>query len=347
MHETSAPPLPPFVALSQLIRGAFTTQLVGVAAKLGIADLLKDGPRSSDDLAVAAGADALALHRVLRGLVVHGVLAEVEGGRFALTPVGELLRSDAPVSLLDFALGTHGITLRTLDSLLDAVKKGGVPFEHAFGMSMFEHLMSNPEIGEVFDRFMTSMTLMVARAVTTIHDFSSYRRLIDVGGGRGQFLAAILGANAGLEGVLLDMPPVLPRAEAYLESAGVRARCSLEGGDFFEAVPSGGDAYLLSWILHDWDDARCARLLANCHRAMAGQGKLIVVEQLLPDRVEDNPGAIIGDLEMLMFLPGRERKLSEYRSLLEEQGFAITRVVPVPSPFGGTLRSIIEAAPRT
>ncbi|XXT25104.1 methyltransferase [Sorangium sp. So ce429] len=337
---------PPFVVLSQLIRGAYASQLVGVAARLGIADLLKSGPRSSEDLALAVEADAVALHRVLRGLVLYGVLAEVEGGRFTLTPTGELLRTDAPLSLADFAIASHEVTLRSLVNLLEAVKSGVSPFEHAYGKSFFEHVMSERELGERFDRVMTSLSGMVADGLSSLYDFSSARRLVDVGGGRGHFLARILEANPELEGVLVELPPVLPQAEAYLEAAGVRARCSLVAADFFDAVPPGGDIYLLSWILHDWDDVRCGRILAACRRAMAGKGRLLVVEQLLPERVEENPAAIAGDLEMLVFLPGRERALAEYRRLLEEGGFAVTRAVPIPSPFGGVLRSIIEATPR-
>ncbi|XXX71705.1 methyltransferase [Sorangium sp. So ce134] len=338
--------LAPFVAMSQLIRGVYATQLVGVAAKLGIADLLKGGPRSSDDLAGAVGADAVALHRVLRGLVLYGVLTEVEGGRFALAPAGELLRTDAPLSLADFATAMHDVTLRSLGGLLQAVKSGGSPFEHAYEKGFFEHLMSERELGERFERIMSSLSGMVADGLTSLYDFSLARKLVDVGGGRGHFLAAILRANPGLEGVLVDLPPVLPQAEAYLDAAGVRARCSLVAADFFEAVPPGGDIYLLSWILHDWDDARCGRVLAACRRAMAGKGRLLVVEQLLPERVEENPAAIVGDLEMLVFLSGRERALPEYRRLLEEGGFAVTRAAPIPSPFGGVLRSVIEATPR-
>ena len=188
---------------------------------------------------------------------------------------------------------------------------------------------------------MSTVNASIAAAIPGLYDFAGVERLIDVGGGRGHYVVSILEANPGLRGVLLEQPAVIPATETYLASQGMRSRCEVVAGDFFESVPAG-DVYLLSWILHDWDDDRCAKVLDNCRRAIAPGGRLLVLEQLLPERVDQDPGAVFGDLEMLVLLPGRERTLDEYRGLLERSGFRVTRVIPVPGSWGGPLRSIVE-----
>jgi ubiquinone/menaquinone biosynthesis C-methylase UbiE len=341
-NPTSSPAIP---ALEHLLRGVYATHLLGVAAKLGLADRLRDGPRSSDALARDVGAHAGALHRVLRGLVLYRILDEVEPGRFALAPRGELLRSDLPQSMRDAALMVHEIVPRALTALEGTVKTGVPAFRLAFGCELFEHLATDPELGARFARIMARQTELVARLALEAYDFSQVRKLVDVGGGRGQFLAAVLQANPTMQGVLFELPSVLAQAGNRMTEQGLDARCSLLPGDFFETVPSGGDLYLLSWILHDWEDAKALRILTNCRRALGPGGRLLILEHLSPANALDDPLAILMDLDMLLNVSGRERSLNEYRVLLESAGLALTRELPLAAPHGGKLRTLLEAVP--
>lgn len=339
----------PSIALWYLIRGAFATHLIGVAVELGLPDLLHDGPRSSEDLARASGADAGALHRVLRGLSFYRIFRHNPDGRFALTELGELLRTDRPESLVDLAALTHGMVAPSLAQLTHTVKTREVAFDRVFGHDFFAHLRIDATAGERFDRNMTRVTSVVSASVVAGYDFSSIRRLVDVGGGRGHFLAAILAANPGIEGVLFDLPDVIERAAPYLQERGLLGRCSLVGGSFLDTIPPGGDAYLLSWILHDWDDATCVGVLERCRRAMGDEGRLLVVEHVFQDRGGDVTassaevmGALI-DIDMLALLPGRERTLAEFRELFAAGGFELASATALETGVGQ--RTIMEALP--
>ena len=335
-------------ALRDLLLGYRNTQLLYVAAKLGLSDLVADTPKRSADLAPALGVHPQALHRVMRGLALLGVLAEHDDGRFSLGPLGRHLlagapdgTAGAPGSLRTEAL-IHGEEFyRTWGSLLSSVETGAPASRHLYGTSTWEHRAAHPELNEHFNRFMAAMTGQVAAAVLAAYDFSPYRTLVDVGGGHGALLAPILRAHPHLEGVLFDQPHVLAGARAYLEAAGVAARCRLVAGDFFAAVPPGADAYLLKWIIHDWDDDRAVAILRTCRAAIGGgAGKVLLVERLLPARAAQAPGTIYGDLTMLVVEGGRERTEAEYRALLAAAGLALVRVVPTGSDF-----SVLEAVP--
>ena len=329
--------LPPPIVLMQMATGYVISQALYVAAKLKIADLLKDGPRTSTELAQAAGADERFLYRTLRALASLGVFAETEEGSFTLTPTAELLRTDVQGSMHAMVVWMNEpFHWRVYEEMLGAVKTGKLAFEQVFGMGPFPYFVANPEVAKIFDDAMTSFSLITAPAVAAAYDFSSVKKIVDVAGGHGLLISSILKSNPHLEGVLFDMPTVIEGAGRLIEEAGVTARCEKVAGDFFESVPGGGDAYIMKHIIHDWDDERALVILRNCHRAMTENGRLLLVEVVLPPGNEPSFGKIM-DIEMMLLPGGSERTEAEYRELFAAAGFQLTRVVPTASP-----ASIIE-----
>jgi hypothetical protein len=330
-------------ALLGLISGYRISQAVYVAAKLGIADLLRDGPRGDEELAEATGTHARSLYRVLRALAGIGILAEGEGRRFALEAPGDLLRSDAAGSLRSLAiLSGQDPHWRVWGQLLHSVRTGEQVFDHTFGVpDLFAYLAEHPEDAAVFNESMIALTAEVAPAVAAAYDFSGIGTLVDVGGGRGHALVPILRAYPGMRAVLFDRPRVVESAKRLLAEAGVADRCELVGGDFFESVPSG-DAYLLKHVVHDWDDERNRVILGNCRRAMGPSGRLLLVERDLPTDNRRALPALLSDLSMMIQLGGGERTEAEYRALLAGAGFVLTRTVA--TPLG---ESVLEARPVT
>jgi len=333
-------PAAPEWQLARLIEGYLTTQLLYVAAKLGVPDLLAQGPRSGTELAAAAGVHEASFVRVLRGLVLHGVLAEEDDGRFALTELGTLLRSDVPRSLRATAIGRGEMYYEPAAALLRALREGGTPFELVLGEPFFDHLARHPEHEAIFQGSMAGRSEREADDVVAAYDFTPFGRLVDVGGGQGILLSAILRSAPALQGVLLDLPAAIEDARARLGQDGHDGRFECVAGDFFVEVPTGADAYLLSRIIHDWEDEDARRILTMCRRATGDDGTLLLVEAILPDRVHDAPGAVQMDLLMFMFLGARERTAAEYEQLLAESGFRLTRIAPTRSPAG---LSVIEA----
>jgi O-methyltransferase domain/Dimerisation domain len=256
----------PSDALRQMITGCLVTQLVYVVAKIGVADRLATGPSTAGDLAAATGVHPQALYRVLRALASLGVFAEDDRGRFSLTEAAAALRSDAPDSLQAFAMLWGEVLWPSCGALLHSVRTGQPAFEHLHGMGVFEYLPQHPQAAEIFDRAMTNLTRRSAKPVVAAYDFSSVNTVVDVGGGQGTLLAAVLRANPRLKGVLYDRPDVLATARRTLAGEGVLERCELVRGDFFSSVPRGGDAYLLKDVLHDWDDRRAVAILTTCAR---------------------------------------------------------------------------------
>lgn len=324
------------MALLQMVTGAWVTQSIYVAARLGIADLLQDGPQTSDELAQQTGAHGPSLYRVLRALAGLGIFAEDENKRFSLTPLSEPLRS-GPNSLRAMAIHlAEGPSWAAWGRLLDSVMTGETSFKLAHGSEVFPFYAAHPESLEPFNEAMTNFSEAVIAAIVPAYDFSSIKKLVDVGGGHGSLLAAILKANPDLRGVLFDLPPAVEGARARLQAAGVADRAELVGGDFFESVPMGGDAYLMKLIIHDWDDERAVKILKNIHAAMADGGKLLLIESVVP--AGNEPSFSKGmDLQMLVMTGGRERTASEYRDLFAAGGFTLTRVIQTQSPL-----SIIE-----
>jgi hypothetical protein len=323
------------MSLARLMEGYVTTQLLYVAARLGFADELKDGPRSAAELAAATGAAPSPVHRVLRGLAAQGVVEEEADGRFALTELGAPLRSDAADSLRGAVIARGDLYYVAAARTLDAVREGGTAFERTYGETLFEHLAARPERAAEFHRSMADRSRREAAAVVAAYDFTRFRRLVDVGGGNGILLAAILAAAPELRGVLFDQPGAIEAARAHASG-----RVQLAAGDFFDSVPAGGDAYLLSRVIHDWDDERARAILTTCHRAMEPGTPLLLVEAVLPERAVDGPLAITMDLHMLMLLGGRERTAAQYEELLTATGFRPSKMTPTGSPTG---LAIVEA----
>jgi hypothetical protein len=328
--------------VSRLMDGYLATQLLYVAAKLGIADALAGGPLAADALARYVRAELDALRRVLRGLAAEGVLDEHSDGRFGLTALGSCLRADVPSSLRGAIIARGDLYYGAAAGLLEAVQHGGVPFEHVHSVGFFEYLAQHPERGAEFQASMEDRSRQEAAEVVASYDFGSFGRLVDVAGGHGVLLTGILRAAPRLQAVLLDRPPVVERARDRLEAAGLAGRCEFVAGDFFEAVPPGGDAYVLSRVIHDWEDEAAVHILTNCRQAIEQGGTLLLIEAVLPERAREKPAAIRMDLHMLALLHGHERTVAEYERLLGAAGFRLGRVVPTGSPAG---ISLIEAAP--
>ncbi len=320
-----------------LLHGKWRAQAISVAAELGIADILKDGPRSTEEIANTANVSKDAVYRLLRALASLGLFCSLEGRRFALTPLGAYLRSDVPGSLRGFArFGGHDFTWRPWGQLAYSVRTGQPAFDHVFGMRSFDYLATHPDVAAIVNDAMTAVTTTESTSIVKAYDFSGIGTLVDVGGGHGLLLASILKTDPGMRGILFELPHAVGGATDLFRREGLADRCTAIGGDFLDAVPEGGDAYILKKVIHDWDDGRASRILRNCHRAMAIRAKLLVVERVIRPGDEPDPPKFT-DLEMLVLNYGRERTETEFRELYEAAGFRLTRVVPTTSPL-----SIIE-----
>lgn len=330
----------PAADLQRLVNGYQVSQAISVAATLGIADLLKDGPRTSDDLAAAAGAHPRALYRLLRALAAVGVFHEHHDQRFSLAPIGEFLRSDAAGSSAPWAaqIGRQYFW-QAWGDLLHSVRTGENAFRHQHGTDVWTYRSTRPEDNAAFDRAMTGQSRRIDGAVVAAYDFSRYARIMDVGGGHGSLLAAILGANPSSKGVLFDQPHVVSGALALLETAGAADRCEVVGGSFFESVPDGADAHVLKQIIHDWEDGDATKILRACRRAINPDGTLLIVEHVVAPPNHAPAGKFM-DLNMLVLPGGQERTRDEFAALFAAAGFRLTRVIPTASP-----ASIIEGIP--
>ena len=330
---------PPAAALRQMIMGFRTTQLIYVAAKLGIADLLKDGARSSHDLATSAGADARALHRLLRALASLGIFSETADGCFELTPLAQPLRSGIPGSLRGMAiLYGEEWCWRAYGALLHSVRTGQTAFDHVHGMRIFEFLSNNAGPAVVFNQAMSAFTEQESVAILGAYDFSTAATVIDVGGGHGTLMAALLKAYPEMRGILFDLPMVVEGARSVLAQEGVASRCTVAAGDFFRSAPPRADLYILKSIVHDWDDERSIAMLKNCRASIADDGKLLLIERVVPPGNVPSEAKLF-DINMLVNTGGFERTEAEYRALLKAAGFTLTTIIPTQSPL-----SLIEAA---
>jgi len=323
--------LPPPVVLYRLATAHYLSQAVYVAAKLGIADHLADGAESHDALAEATGTHAPSLRRVLRLLAAAGVLTEREDGRFELTAVGACLKSGPGSFRAAAELFGGPMVWTSWGDLLTTVRTGETALHRVFKTDSFEYFVDHPEEGAVFDEAMGSFTAMTSIAVAAAYDFSSMRKVVDVGGGQGALLAGILRANPKLHGVVFDLPRLAEGARREIAAAGLADRCEFVGGDFFETVPAGADAYMLKHVIHDWDDAKATRILRTCRGAMGPDAKLLIVEGVYPPRIDgsiESQGAARNDVNMMVCTGGRQRSEAEFRTLYEEAGLRLTRIVP-------------------
>ena len=328
----------PAVILRQMIMGFRVTQLVFVAARLGIADLLADRARRAEDLATHAGVHPRTLYRLLRALGSIGLLSETAGHFFELTPLGQTLRSEEPGSPRALALlyGDEWL-YRAYGALLYSVQTGKSAFEHVHGVGFFEYLEQNAEAASVFNEAMTAFSRQEEAAILAAYDFSRFTRIVDVGGGHGSLLAAVLGTHPNVEGILFDQPSVVEGAPSLLAESGVAERCQVVAGDFFDQIPAGGDAYVLKRVIHDWDDEQSVRILQNCRAAMTNEARLLLSEGIVPSGGEPSEAKLF-DINMLVSCGALERTEQEYGDLLDTAGFEMTRVIPTRSPL-----SLIEA----
>ena len=322
--------MPPQMLVFQMMSGYWVSQAIYVAAKLDLASLLKDGPKQSEELAAATSTHAPTLYRLLRALSGIGLFSEDANGRFALTPLGATLQ-DGPNSVRAMVLHLgESASWQAWGELLHSIQTGETAFKHAHGMEVFPYYAQHAESNAVFNEAMTNYSEAVSAAVTQAYDFSRAGTIVDIGGGHGSLLAAILKANPSSKGILFDLPPAVADAGKRIETEGLTRRCELTGGDFFESVPQGGDVYILKSIIHDWDDQRAIRILKNIHRAMKPDGKLLLVETVIPPGNEPSP-AKLGDLHMLVMTGGCERSRAEYGALFDAAGFQLVNVIPTQS----------------
>jgi hypothetical protein len=317
--------VPPQVQMMQFILGKWISKPIHVVAKLGIADMVADGPKSIDELAYMSKTHAPSLYRVMRALASVGIFSERGERCFELTPMAECLKRGAMRSIaLMFNSDWHD---RAWGHLLYSVRTGRVGFDKAYGMPIFDWLEEHPHAAELYHEANAVKAVTAHRAIIDAYDLSGITTLTDVGGGHGALMAEILEAYPVMKGVIAEVPVVVKGAEGFIRTRGLDARCQVVACDFFEGIPPGSDAYLMSHILHDWNDSKCQRILKNCHTAMKPGTTLLVVESLIPPGNEFSIAKLL-DLEVFVMGGGRERTEGEFRYLFESSGFTLSRVIP-------------------
>ena len=332
--------LPAQIQMIQYITGFWMSRAVWVAAKLGLADLLQSGPKTVDELAQETDTHAPSLYRILRALTSAGIFKKEGDGRFALTPLSETLVTNAPGSVRWFIISELGQEhYPAWGNLMHSVKTGEIAFDNYFSADIWKYFSQHPEDAAVFNDSMSGMTAAANEAIMSVYDFSPFRKVIDVGGGHGGLITSILKQNPEATGVLFDAPPVIEGARPKLEANGVANRCEAVAGDFFKAVPEGGDVYVMKWIIHDWEDEKAITILKNCRRHIQPNGRLIIVDCVVPENDEPDFSKTF-DLNMMVMTGGKERTAVEFEQLLAAAGFKLLRVIPTDVP-----TSIVEAQP--
>lgn len=332
--------LPVPAQILQIVTNFWSSRAVYVFAKLGIPDLLKSGPKTTEELAAETKMHAPSLYRVLRALSSIGFVSVTADGRFAQTPLSEILVTDAPGSLRWFTISELGQEhFPAWGNLLHSVKTGEIAFDNFFGVDIWKYFEQNPEDAAVFNNSMSGVTAATNEEILAVYDFSSFGTVVDVGGGHGGLITSILNANPKLKGILLDAPQVIEGTRPKIEAAGLADRCEIVGGDFFKSVPAGGDAYVMKWIIHDWDDKRAITILQNIRNQMQPKGKVIIVDCVVPEN-NDPDFSKFFDLNMMVMTGGKERTEKEFAQLLGAAGFKLLRVIPTKVP-----TSIVEAEP--
>lgn len=337
--------LPPGLVLYQLAMGHYVSRALALAVKLGVADLMGAGPQPFEELARATQTHAPALRRVLRLLASVGVFEEDAGGRFALTPRGDLLREKAPGSMKDAIALFAGVGIQDSWRELEYCVRTGEP---AFkkddpDRDAFTEMEKDPEAAATFDRAMAAFTSQTAQVVAALYDFSRFGTLMDVGGGNGALLFGILNANPKLRGLVFDQPHVIERARVEIAQHGLEDRMQAVGGSFFDELPSDADAIVLKHVIHDWNDEKATKILMRCRAALPANGKLLLVEGLYPAAIDtslESRAAAANDVNMLVVAGGRQRTEREFRELYAAAGFELTRIVPTPARV-----AVIEGVP--
>jgi SAM-dependent methyltransferase len=339
--QITADPPPQAIAF-QLSRGSIVGRAMQTATKLGVPDALGGNARTYQEVAQATGTNADRMRRLLRALASLDVVRDLGGGMFELTPVGNCLRAEVPGSLRPMLLLGDSLW-GELEFLPDCVKTDRNAFELRHGQAPFAYIAQHPERAAIFNDAMSALSAATGAALPQAYDFANVRRIVDVAGGHGTVLASILKAHPHLHGTLLDMPSVVEGARPLLAREGVADRCEVAAGDMFASVPADGDLYLLTHIIHDWDDAPASQILQSCRRAMGPDARLLIVDLVLPERVEASPraaGEMLFDLAMMVAMGGRERTAAEIEALLGTAGLRLERVISLPIP-----DRVVEAAP--
>ena len=332
--------LTPRAKLFHMITGSWVTQSIYAAARLGLADLIGDTPKTAAELAREADAAADPVYRLLRALTGLGLFDQDEQGRFSLTEMGALLRSDRPDTAHAMILTSGEFFYQAWGNFLHSVKTGECAFDKTFGQDLFSYLSENPQHGGDFDQCMATVHGAESEGVVASYDFSPYKTVADVGGGKGSLLARVLLDNEHLQGMLVDIPPVIPRAEEYLGQTRIRDRVRLIEGNFFASVPEGADLYMLRHVIHDWDGEEANTILGHCRKAMHADARLLLIECVVPEGNDFNFGKLL-DLNMLVVSGGKERTEREFADLLAENRMRLNRVIHTRVP----RVSIIEAVP--
>ena len=328
----------PSDVLFRMVMGLRNTQAIYVVAKLGVADLLVNGPLTSDELASKLGVHSVSLFRVLRALAAQGIFTQDMSDKFGLTPMSQLLRSDNPNTIRYTAIYAGQEYYRAAGELLHTVKTGETAFNHIYGKGHFDYLGENPEAAKTFNLYMATSFARFGSPFQS-YKFKEGSLIVDVGGGRGHLITEIVRSDPSLRGVLYDLPQGVAEAAAYLESNNVAQRCKIVSGSFFDHIPPGGDVYLLSRILHDWPDDKAKQILENCRKSIRDDGILLVREHVIPEGDTPSFGKQL-DLTMLFMLGGAERTEKEWRKLLQDSGFSISRIIETGQSF-----DLIEARP--
>jgi hypothetical protein len=320
--------------------GYWISQAIYVAAKLGIADLLREGPLSCVTLAASTGSDAQALFRLMRALSSVGIFSQYGRDCFALSRLAEGLQTDVHGSLRSMVITIGEIHYQACGNLLYSVRTGSPAFNNVFGASLFDYLQQNVDAADTFHQGMANVSSMLAYAVLMAYDFAGISSIVDIGGGQGKLLDRILQFNPAIKGTVFETASTIERTKRQLgNDSALSRRCSYLAGDFFTSVPQGADAYLLCGVIHDWDDSRAIEILRNCRRAMAGKGKVLIVDMVVPETDAMSFSKLL-DLNMLAMTGGLERTKDEFRALLNAADYKLTRVIPTMAP-----QSVIEAMP--
>jgi hypothetical protein len=337
MTQPSAEAPPPHAQLIQMGTAHWVSHMVRVAADLGLADLLASGPKTAEELAGATKTHAPSLYRLMRTLGMLGLFVE-DRRRFSLTPLGEALKSGAPGAARSTILTlASDWCIRGFAELRHSIETGKPGFDKTMGMPIFDWLGRHPQEASLFSETMVGFHGAEPAAVAAAYDFSGLKTIVDVGGATGNLLTAVLGKASGAKGVLYDLPHVVKDAAPLIQSRGLTDRVKIESGSFFDQVPAGGDAYLLSHVIHDWSEAQCLTILGNVRKAMNPGGRVLLIEMVLPPGNEPHPGKML-DIMMLVGPGGQERTEQEYRALLDQAKFRLHRVVPTESAV-----SVVEA----
>jgi hypothetical protein len=328
--------LPPKIIITQMIFGCVLTKAIHVAAKLNIADHLARGPMDCSELADKSGADKESLYRLMRALASVEIFSKDEKGKFSLTPLANCLKDDDPDSVKAMAISVGNVFYKAYSELLFSVQTGEGGFLKAVGVPVFEYLSNNPEEGKIFDRMMTEIHGGETEPMVNTYDFSVFNTIVDIGGGNGEVISAVLNKNPHVKGILFDLPEVVTRSRQNISARGLGNRCKVDMGNFFESVSKGGDAYIMRHIIHDWNDADAITILSNCRKSMNPGGKILVVEAVI--REDNNPSPFkLLDLTMLL-VGGKERTSSQFENIFLQAGLKLNRIVPFQHDL-----SVIEA----